>query len=141
MGTELLTNEIMTDLETARDDIAVFDWTNARRYGRLKNGESFACPVIANFGADDFTPDEVGIYKGTLIIEIRENCLDDYSVGDWDRIDEDELIELIRLNLEPENAGGFYCWPRESQIDFATKCIETGILPRCIKALRGVEVS
>lgn len=81
-----LTPAIKLELKKARDDIDTFHWDRSRKYGTLKDGASFVCPVEANFGLQDIDADETGRYKGTLIIEIRNGKLHDYSVGDWEKI-------------------------------------------------------
>ncbi len=81
---------IAAEIATKRKDIDVFHWDRVRKYGTLKNGTSFVVPVEADFRITEVSQDEVGRYHGNMIIEIRDEKLSDYSVGDWERIEEDD---------------------------------------------------
>lgn len=85
-----VTDAMMDEISRARKDIKGIDWQNLAPHGRLKNGRSFAVPVFAIFGPNEIDSDEeMGRYDGTLIIEIRDGKLSDYSVGDWEKTEQD----------------------------------------------------
>jgi hypothetical protein len=85
-----VTAEMMDEISLARKDIRGIDWENIEPYGRPKDGRSFAVPVKAIFGPNEVDQDEVGPYSGTMIIDVQNGKLTDYSVGDWQRDEEDD---------------------------------------------------
>ena len=89
-----VTPRMMDEISLARKDIRGIDWENVAPHGTLKDGKSFAVPVKAIFGPNEVDQDEVGPYSGTMIIDVRNGKLFDYSVGDWQRDDEEDGDEI-----------------------------------------------
>ena len=86
-----VTDAMMDEIVLARKDInRGIDWENLSPYGRPKDGRSFSVPVRAHFGPNEIEQENVGVYSGTMIIDVRDGKLFDYSVGDWQRDEEDD---------------------------------------------------
>ncbi len=68
-----LTSALKLEVEKARPEINVFHWDRSRYYGKLKDGKSYVCPV------------ENGVWKGSLIIQIRDRKLHSHVVSEWRR--------------------------------------------------------
>ena len=90
-----VTAAMMDEISLARKDInRGSDWENIDHHGKLKAGRSFAVPVKAHFGPNEIEEENIGVYSGTMIIQVRNGALFDYSVGDWQRAEEDESDEI-----------------------------------------------